>query len=182
MTQINDISAASYVSSMNVTGQRSPQLALAMLMLNLADTNKKAAMDGIKEIEDQQAAKKACADALNQARDMKAGHHYLNNWGEEDHIPASLKQWASANGINLVNQDNVGRPKQSGSCDNSKCDAAWDRVIAQIQTKMDTTGADIQTKMVQLQDMMGQYNSYTSGANSAIAKSNDILSSLARGQ
>lgn len=47
---------------------------------------------------------------------------------------------------------------------------------------MDNTGADIQTKMVQLQDMMGQYNSYTSGANTAIAKSNDILSSLARGQ
>ena len=160
----------------------SPQMALAMLQMELARTNKEAAMDGIKEIENEQAKKKAAAEALNQARDMKSGQHYLNNWGDTDHIPDSLKSWAKENGINLVNQDDVGRPKKSGSMDKDKLNAAWDKVIAQIQTKMDSTGADIQTKMVQLQDMMGQYNSYTSGANTAISKSNDILSSLARGQ
>ncbi|MBQ9536755.1 MAG: hypothetical protein IJU79_03090 [Desulfovibrionaceae bacterium] len=55
-------------------------------------------------------------------------------------------------------------------------------MIAQIQTKMDTVGADVQTKMVQLQDFMGQYNGYMQGANSAISQSNQTLSSLARGQ
>ncbi len=30
----------------------------------------------------------------------------------------------------------------------------WEKLIAQIQTKLDTVGADIQTKMVQLQDCM----------------------------
>ena len=54
--------------------------------------------------------------------------------------------------------------------------------IAQLQTRMDTVGADIQTKMVQLQDFMGQYNSYMQGANSAISQSNQVLTSLARGQ
>ncbi|MCR4666876.1 MAG: hypothetical protein K5657_06240 [Desulfovibrio sp.] len=51
-----------------------------------------------------------------------------------------------------------------------------------MQTKLDTLGADIQTKMVQLQDFMGQYNSYIQGANAAVAQSNQVLTSLAKGQ
>ena len=182
MSQVNNDSSVSNVNFSQVTGARSPQLALAMLMLELADTNKKAAMDGIKDIEVEQAKKKEIADMLNTAREMKSCRYYLNNWGYNDCISDKLKTWAKDNGISLPNQDNAGRPKKSDTADNNKIDAAWDKVIAQIQTKMDNTGADIQTKMVQLQDMMGQYNSYTSGANTAIAKSNDILSSLARGQ
>ncbi|MBQ9407242.1 MAG: USH1C-binding protein 1 [Desulfovibrio sp.] len=170
MSQVTDTTGASGVSFMCVTGQRSPQLALAMLMLNLADTNKKAAMDGIKEIETQQAEKKAIADLLNQARDYKSSDA-TKTAGDPPYTSSDFNKAVEGMGFSIPNET-----------DNDKNNAAWDKVIAQLQTKMDSTGADIQTKMVQLQDMMGQYNSYTSGANSAIAKSNDILSSLARGQ
>ncbi len=37
----------------------------------------------------------------------------------------------------------------------------WDKLIAALQTRMDAIGADIQAKMVRLQDCMGQYDSYT---------------------
>ena len=181
MSQVNATSGThSVFGAFSASG--SPQLALAMLQMELAKTNKEQALSGIKEIETQQAQKKACADALNQARDMQAGKHYLNPWGHKDYIPASLKKWAKENGIRLVDNNDVGRPKAKDKQDNDKLKAAWDRVIAQMQTKLDTIGANIQTQMVQLQDYMGQYNSYMQGANSAINQSNQVLAGLAKGQ
>ena len=175
MSQIDGIAGSSSVSFSQVTGARSPQMALAMLMLELADTNKKAAMDGIHDIETEQAKKKEMADMMNLAREYKQNGLHENTKGIPDGIEPKLKDFLKNNGISIP-----GGKEIEGNYD--KVSAAWDRVIAQLQTKMDNTGADIQTKMVQLQDLMGQYNSYTSGANTAIAKSNDILSSLARGQ
>lgn len=90
-----------------------------MLMLELAETNKKAAMEGIKDIEVEQAKKKAMADALNQARDMKTEHRYLNPWGVPDGIPESLKTWAKENNIRLPNNNDAGSP-----LDLKKLDAA----------------------------------------------------------
>ncbi len=181
MSQVNPTGGTSSVFG-TFSAAGSPQLALAMLQMELAKTNKEQALAGIKEIENEQAKKKECADALNQARDMQAGKHYLNPWGHKDYIPDSLKKWSKENGIRLVDNKDVGRPKASDKQDNDKLKAAWDKVIAQMQTKLDTLGADIQTKMVQLQDFMGQYNSYMQGANSAISQSNQVLTSLARGQ
>ena len=58
MSQINGTTGSSGVSFSQVTDARSPELALAMLLLELANTNKKAAMDGSKVIEVQQEDKK----------------------------------------------------------------------------------------------------------------------------
>ena len=160
----------------------SPQLALAMLQMELAKSNKEQALSGIKEIENQQAEKKKIADALNQAREMQAGKHYLNPWGAKDYIPDSLKKCAKECGISLPDNKAAGRPKTKDKVDQDKLKAAWDKTIAQFQTKLDTVGANIQTQMVQLQDFMGQYNSYMQGANSAISQSNQILAGLAKGQ
>ncbi|MCR5814007.1 MAG: hypothetical protein K6G15_05910 [Desulfovibrio sp.] len=175
MSQVNDVQNASSVNFSTFTGARSPQLALALLMLELADTNKKAAMDGIHDIEAQQEEKKKISDVLNQAREYKAKGLHLNDSG----IPSGIDDKF----VEDCKKYNITIPHYKKNADSKEdLNAKWDCAIAQLQTKMDNTGADIQTKMVQLQDMMGQYNSYTSGANTAIAKSNDILSSLARGQ
>ena len=224
MSQVTGTSSSSSVMFSQVTGARSPQMALAMLMLDLADTNKKAAMNGIKEIEAEQAKKREWADTINAARDLKQAGTIRGSATQEEYenmikgmsdyrdrkwaAVGSLKTFPESHGITpapygdlnkavkiwdtaidqmsklktvnaACDKAGVGMPTSS---DKEKNQAEWDKVIAQLQTKMDNTGADIQTKMVQLQDLMGQYNSYTSGANTAIAKSNDILSSLARGQ
>ncbi|MCR4666072.1 MAG: hypothetical protein K5657_02125 [Desulfovibrio sp.] len=179
--QVNNTSASQSVfGSFSAAG--SPQLALAMLQMELAKANKEQALAGIKEIENEQAKKKECADALNMARDMKAGRHYTNPWGDTDYIPDELKKWAKENGVSLPDNNSAGRAKQKDKQDNDKLDKAWDLCIAKMQTKLDTLGADIQTKMVQLQDFMGQYNSYMQGSISAISQSNQVLTSLARGQ
>ena len=199
---------------------RSPQLAFALLQMELAKANKDSAMQGIKEIEAQQAEKKNFADNINLARDLQSqGMKGSATQEEYDKIIALSKDyrdrgWASLPDIdqNLLSKFGLqGPPRGSVSAAvekwddiigklekqktlNDFCDkhgismptstdkSAWDTLIANMQTKMDTVGADIQTKMVQLQDFMGQYNGYMQGANSAISTSNQTLSSLARGQ
>ena len=53
-----------------------------------------------------------------------------------------------------------------------------DTVIASLESSQEEVGSDIQQTMVFIQDYMGQYNSYTQGASSAISKASDTLSSI----
>lgn len=174
MSQIQDstkVSASHFSSTTNVCS--SPQLALAMLEMQLASANKEQAMQGIESIKSEQAKKKEMADVLNQAREYRgSSSNYTKQAGGQPYTSSSFNKSVEAMGFSV--------PDIAG--DKEKNDKQWDKLIAQIQTKMDTVGADIQTSMVQLQDMMGQYNSYMQGANSAIAQANQVLSSLAKGQ
>ena len=174
MSQVNLNSTSNVQGTLLNDVSRSPQMAFALLQMKLAEANKQEAMNGIKSIEATQAKKAEMAEYLNQARDYKASsERYTKDAGGKPYTPSEFNNYIEKElGLSVPNT-----PK-----DTDKNKAEWDKLIAQIQTKMDTIGSDIQTKMVQLQDMMGQYNSYMQGANSAIATSNQTLSSLARGQ
>ena len=174
MTQVNATSGTSSVFS-TFSASGSPQLALAMLQMELARTNKESALGGIKEIETEQAKTKEIADMMNLARECKQVGIHENTKGIPDGMNEGLRSYLKNNGITVPGGKDI-----EGNYE--KVSAAWDRVIAQLQTKMDTVGANIQTQMVQLQDFMGQYNSYIQGANSAVSQSNQVLSGLARGQ
>lgn len=56
-----------------------------------------------------------------------------------------------------------------------------DSWIASFEASQEEIGTDIQQEMVFIQDYMGQYNSYTQGASSAISEANDTLKTVARG-
>ena len=56
-----------------------------------------------------------------------------------------------------------------------------DSWIASLEATQEEIGTDIQQEMVFIQDYMGQYNSYTQGASSAISEANDTLKTVARG-
>lgn len=56
-----------------------------------------------------------------------------------------------------------------------------DSWIASLEASQEEIGTDIQQEMVFIQDYMGQYNSYTQGASSAISEANDTLKTVARG-
>ncbi|MCR5814008.1 MAG: hypothetical protein K6G15_05915 [Desulfovibrio sp.] len=127
MSQVNDVTASSNVNFSTFTGARSPQLALALLMLELADTNKKAAMDGIKDIEDQQAKKKEIADVLNQAREYRASdQRYTKDAGGQPYTSPDFNKKVEDMGFTVPNT-----PKDT---DQNK--AEWDKLIAQLQTTM----------------------------------------------
>ena len=223
MSQVNATSGTQSVFA-TFSAHGSPQMALAMLQMDLARTNKDQAMQGIKEIESQQAQKKSMSEALNPARDLKEVGTIRGSatQGEYDNMIKGMseyrdKKWAAVGSLKTFPESHGITPAPYGDLNkavniwntaidqmqklktvNAACDAAgismptssdkdknkaeWDKVIAQLQTKMDTVGANIQTKMVQLQDFMGQYNSYMQGANTAISTSNQVLTSLAKGQ
>ena len=223
MSQVNAASGTQSVFA-TFSAHGSPQMALAMLQMELARTNKDQAMSGIKEIENEQARKKGIADALNAARDLKEAGTVRGSatQAEYDNMIKGMseyrdRKWAAVGSLKTFPESHGITPAPYGDLNkavqiwntaidqmqklktvNAACDAAgismptssdkdknkaeWDKVIAQLQTKMDTCGANIQTQMVQLQDFMGQYNSYMQGANSAIATSNQVLTSLAKGQ
>ena len=172
MTQVNAAhSTNSVFGTFSAAG--SPQLALAMLQMELAKTNKEQALSGIKEIEAQQAEKKRISDIMNQAREYRGSEYrYTKDAGGQPYTDKNFNKAVEGMGFSVPNT-----PK-----DTDKNKAEWDKLIAQLQTKLDTVGANIQTQMVQLQDFMGQYNSYMQGANSAISQSNQILAGLAKGQ
>jgi len=56
----------------------------------------------------------------------------------------------------------------------------WEIAITSLKAHQDQLATDTQQKMVFVQDFMGQYNSYLTGANSAIQQSNQTLADLAR--
>lgn len=56
-----------------------------------------------------------------------------------------------------------------------------DTMIASLEAVQEDLGSDIQQIMVFVQDYMGQYNSYTQGASSAVSDANETLKTIARG-
>lgn len=221
MSQVSGPTGAAQVSDISKISERNPQLALAMLMMDIAELNKSNAQGVIGEIEQQQAEKREWSEGLNAARDCKSNNLHgsatqeryqeiidvgkdwqRRGWaavndldafykdrgmtpGQYGSIPVARKQWGiaisqmeSLKKANLYcDKLGVSMPQSS---DKEKNAQEWDKVIAQFQTKLDTVGSDIQTQMVKLQDMMGQFNSMMQGANSAISQANQVLTAVAK--
>lgn len=53
--------------------------------------------------------------------------------------------------------------------------------ISNLEAIQEEVGSNIQQEMVLIQDAMGQYNSYTQGASSAISQASETLKTVARG-
>ncbi|MBQ7608441.1 MAG: hypothetical protein IJU76_10820 [Desulfovibrionaceae bacterium] len=221
MSQVTGATQAAQISDISKVSERNPQLALAMLMMDIAKLNKENATGMISDIEKQQGQKREWSDALNAAREAKsnglhgsatqadyqniidAGKKYQERgWAAHDEldkfykdrgmtpgqwgsVDAAKKQWGVAIG-QMENMKNVNAfcdkigVSMPQSSDKEKNAQEWDKVIAQFQTKLDTIGSDIQTQMVKMQDMMGQFNSMMQGANSAISQANQVLQAVAK--
>jgi galactitol-specific phosphotransferase system IIB component len=58
--------------------------------------------------------------------------------------------------------------------------AGWDTIVSSMKTHLDTMGTETQRKMVFVQDFMGQYNSYLTGANSVVQQFIQNMGEMAR--
>ena len=58
----------------------------------------------------------------------------------------------------------------------------WTVAIGSLENYQQTVNTKSQQVMANLQDLMGQYNSYISGANAQISQSHETLAGIARGQ
>lgn len=105
-----------------------------------------------------------------------SGKSARQNKSEWEQAINSLKDRKSALEV-FSYMDTYGLTYNTGS---SKDDL--DVALQSLKARQETIGTDIQTKMVYVQDFMGQYNSYTQGANSAIQSGMQTLTAVARGQ
>lgn len=152
-------------------GASSIQFQFAKLQLLLAETNKSQAMAYMDEITGAQDKAKECAAMIEQARKVQSN----KGWTSDANVSTdkwhadckAIQQYCQANGLTYTSADNS---------DN------WDAIITSLKSHQEQIGTDTQQKMVFLQDFMGQYNSYLTGANSAIQQANQTLQAIARGQ
>ncbi|MDR2388135.1 MAG: hypothetical protein LBE80_11225 [Deltaproteobacteria bacterium] len=145
------------------------QLRFAVLQMELAKTNKEKAMTVLTTIQNEQEKTKQVADYIKDARDrkVKAPINYYKHFT----MPDDMHKFFSDNGLKV---------SYKYPDDKHYNESQWEYNIKSLENYMETLGTDTQQNMVYVQDFMGQYNSYLSGANSAIQKSADTLAALAR--
>ena len=151
----------------------------AKLQMELAAAAKDSALDYIKQVESAQAEQKEVADMLQKCRELQ---EQAKDSGGCTEMPAEIREYMDKNELTYsYTTSGVSKPDRT-TADSLHNKDEWDVAIQSLQAHQETIGTDIQTLMVYVQDFMGQYNSYTQGANSAIQSGIQTLTSVARGQ
>ena len=141
----------------------------AALQLSLAQLNKEKAQAYIEEITSAQEKAKQCAAMIAKAREAqdKAGTTSVATVMSEE-----MCKYFTDNGLTW----------HSKGGDKSHTKDEWDFNIKSLTNFQETIGNNTSQLMVYVQDFMGQYNSYLTGANSAIQQANQTLGTILRGQ
>lgn len=180
MSQTSPIGSSGSVSAVGSLGTcTSVNFVFAKLQMELAASAKDSALGYIKQIEGAQAEQKEVADMLQQCRKLQ---NQAKDSGGCTEMPADIRAYMDKNGLAYdLTTGGVSKPTEK-TADSLHNKDEWDVAIQSLQAHQETIGTDIQTKMVYVQDFMGQYNSYTQGANSAIQSGMQTLTAVARGQ
>lgn len=141
----------------------------AKLQMELAASAKESAFGYIKQIEEAQGKQKEVADILQRCRVLQSE---AKKSGSATQMPADIRAFMDKNHLKY----------DSTGADDYHSKDEWDVAIESLQDYLEVIGTGIQTQMVYVQDFMGQYNSYTQGANAAIQSGMQTLTSVARGQ
>ena len=152
--------------------ESSLQLMFAKLQLDQAEIAKKQAMDRMEQIQKNQEEQKQLAGYLSEAR--QAQEDARNNAGTGDgtsDMPDAMKQYMDSNGLAY---DKTGD-------DSSMTADEWNTAIKSLEEKQETLGRETQQQMVDVQNSIGQYNTYLEGVNTQIGNAQQTISSLARG-
>ena len=168
------------VSSVGSLGTcTSVNFSFAKIQMELAAAAKDSALDYIKQVESAQAEQKEVADMLQKCRELQ---EQAKDSGGCTEMPAEIREYMDKNELTYsYTTSGVSKPDRT-TADSLHNKDEWDVAIQSLQAHQETIGTDIQTLMVYVQDFMGQYNSYTQGANSAIQSGIQTLTSVARGQ
>lgn len=142
------------------------QFQFAKLQLALAEMSKSGAMDYIAQIQKSQNEQKKISDMLQEARQLQTNAKD----GKATKMPSDMQTYMDENRIAY---DKTGE-------DNEHNKDEWNVAIQSLQAELDKVGSNTQQLMVFVQDYMGQYNSYLTGANSVIQQANQTLTELAK--
>ena len=154
----------------------SVQFMFAKLQMAQAQLCKTQAEDYMKQIEDIQTEQKAVADMISRARTLQSNAKNGTgdcSWDKNASImPQDMADFFTKRGLSY---DTKGNDLVNNSDE-------WDYNIKSLTNYQEQVGNKTQTLMVYLQDFIGQYNSYTQGASSAVSQANNTLTNVARGQ
>ena len=147
----------------------SVELMFAKLQNDLAVENREYAKSRIEGIKAKQKDQKDISDCIVALRG------YIKGVTEGD-------KEIKIDDAKLIDKINKWTPEGSKSLISAKTTKAdIDACIASLQSIQETKGSDIQQDMIFVQDFMSKVSSYSQGAISAISKSGDTLTSIARG-
>ena len=149
----------------------SVQMMFAKLQLAQGQICKNQAEDYMKQVEDIQDEQKKCADMISRARELQ---QKARQEGEDaaTEMPADMREFFTKRGLDW---DDTGNNYTHNADE-------WDYNLKSLTNYQEQIGNKTQTLMVYLQDFIGQYNSFTQGANTSIANANQTLTNIARGQ
>ena len=152
------------------------QMMFAKLQLAQSQLCKNQAESYMKQIEDIQAEQKKCADMIAKARELQnAAKNGTGDCSWDKNASMMPQEMAD-----YFNKHGLSYDKKGNDLANNKDE--WDYNLKSLTNYQEQIGTSVQTKMVYLQDFIGQYNSYLQGANTQIANANQVLNNLARGQ
>ena len=154
----------------NLDTSTSIQMQFAALQLALAQSNKEKASQYIEDITANQEKAKECAKMISLAR----AQQNLVKDGGSNLMDSTMVKYYKDNGLSY---DTKGGPTDYRHDKNE-----WEYNIKSLTIYQETLGTNTQQMMVYVQDFMGQYNSYLTGANSCIQQANQTLAAIARGQ
>ena len=150
------------------------QMMAAMVMLEVGATKKKEAEMKIADMKAQNDRAKQLNDLLDrimQSAGACTGDGDDAKKGRFGYL-ASYAQEAQALGINTAEWGVAGK--------DGLTQEQLRAITSRIQHMAENCNSDNQTQMVKLQDFMGQYNSFVSGASDQIKNANQILQGLAK--
>ena len=161
------------------------QMMAAMVMLEVGATKKKEAENKIAEMKSQNDR----AKALNNLLDRMNGElgQYTKDEDKDKSGRASVlsKYVDEAKGLGIdvsawgAHQLTLPGGQKVWACTNKSAEQIR-AISSTIQHMAENCNSDNQTQMVKLQDFMGQYNSFVSGASDQIKNANQILQGLAK--
>ncbi len=153
------------ISTVGSTSSGSLQLLYAQLQLEQADLAQDDAMAYLDKIEASQAEQSLCAEMISQATALMEQADTGDCCVE---MPQEMIDFFEDRGITFDTDGN----------DYSHDVDQWEYNIENLSTYRDELGTETQTDMVYVEDFMGQYNSYLTGANSTIDSGNQTLQTI----
>jgi hypothetical protein len=165
MATTSGVSGASGIQGIGNSGEMTLATMFAMLQLEMANEKKALAEGVISDIKSENEVLRHAREMLAQARVLQGQVSDSNKYPAESvEMTAFRKEYGIA--FDESGNDTLHDKDQ------------WDLNIKNLENFIESRGLDTQTKMVQLEDLMGKYNAWTQGASKTISDGNQLLQAI----
>lgn len=182
---------SSFDSSLATHGT-SVQYKFAMLQAELAKENKVGAEELIEQIESSQEFTKDCSEVANAMRDLSLkDESLLTNLPtsleavqaelENTDPNANAERYAVLQDLEVIYSNPNVLEEANVTMSSTLTSDSLKNMISSVEASQESASSAIQQQMLLAQDYIGQYNSYTQGASSAISSAAETLKTVARG-